>query len=275
MERPRGRAKREDEVADETDNTVSRLLRQLKNWVSQGTATKKKQNFDRLQSEYESRIGDLQAETDEGSKLIRFEKDGAFDYEAYREIQELANIAKIDKSFAKEENIAHLARYLSQELGTVSFGLCHGTRRGLEQSWFEAHLGQGADILGTEISETASQFPRTIQWDFHETKPEWIGACDFVYSNSWDHAFDPQKAIKGWITCLKPSGLLLLEHTSAHNPEHAMPSDPFGISRSRFVEFLNDLGREAPRPFAVKTVLDDLPARTREDVVLVVGLTGL
>jgi hypothetical protein len=47
--------------------------------------------------------------------------------------------------------------------------------------------------MGTEISDTAGQFPYTIQWDFHKTKAEWIDATDFIYSNCFDHSYDPQK----------------------------------------------------------------------------------
>ncbi|MBK6621188.1 MAG: hypothetical protein IPG32_10020 [Saprospirales bacterium] len=48
------------------------------------------------------------------------------------------------------------------------------------------------EVIGTEISDSASKFSHTIEWDFHEVKPEWIGRADFIYSNSFDHSYDPE-----------------------------------------------------------------------------------
>jgi hypothetical protein len=153
-------------------------------------------------------------------------RDGQFDYEAYRRIQVEGNKRKIQQTWALEENIHFLCGYLQTHLATLNFGLCHGTRRGCEQSWFAERLN--CRVLGTEISDTAAEFPDTIQWDFHETKPEWIGAVDFIYSNAFDHSYDPEKCLNAWLSCLRPGVLCLLEHTSGHDPAGASPLDPFG-----------------------------------------------
>jgi hypothetical protein len=151
--------------------------------------------------------------------------DGSFDYEQYRRIQTEGNRRKIDWVWAVEENIAFLADYITRVAGAPHFGLCHGTRRGKEQEWFRKYLG--CEVIGTEISDTATQFPHTIRWDFHETKPEWIGAVDFIYSNSFDHSYDPQRCLDAWMSCVKPGGLCILEHSSDHSPEVASALDPF------------------------------------------------
>ena len=83
-------------------------------------------------------------------------------------------------------------------------------------------------VIGTEISETAAQFENTIQWDFHDVKPEWLASVDFIYSNSFDHSFDPGKCLSAWMSCLKPGGICLLEHTNAHGPRSVNELDPFG-----------------------------------------------
>jgi hypothetical protein len=114
-------------------------------------------------------------------------------------------------------------------VGPVEFGICHGTRRGKEQEWFRKHLG--CEVIGTEISDTAEQFPHTIQWDFHETKPEWVDAVDFIYSNSFDHSYDPEKCLNAWMSCVRRGGICILEHTSGH--ERVTPLDPFGAHISR------------------------------------------
>ncbi|HUV35523.1 MAG TPA: hypothetical protein VMX58_01130 [Patescibacteria group bacterium] len=152
--------------------------------------------------------------------------DGSFDYEKYRWIQIEGNKKKIDIVWVLEENIAFLADYIKNAIGIPQFGICHGTRNGKEQEWFRKYLG--CEVIGTEISETAEQFPHTIQWDFHETKPEWIDATDFIYSNSFDHSYDPQKCLDAWMSCIKKGGLCILEHSSEHSPWGASELDPFG-----------------------------------------------
>ena len=151
---------------------------------------------------------------------------GSFDYEKYKATQIAGNKRKLDKVWVAKENIAFLADYIGRRLGHATFGLCHGTRRGKEQAWFRELLH--CEVLGTEISDTAEQFPNTIQWDFHEIKPEWIHAADFIYSNSFDHSYDPEKCLKAWMRCLKKGGMCIIEHTSDH--ETSSELDPFGAS---------------------------------------------
>ena len=96
--------------------------------------------------------------------------DGSFDYEKYRKIQEDGNKRKINKVWVNEENVAFLSNYIKSLIPSPQFGICHGTRRGKEQEWFRKYLS--CEVIGTEISDTAENFPYTIQWDFHEVKPE-------------------------------------------------------------------------------------------------------
>ena len=151
--------------------------------------------------------------------------DGSFDYDQYHRIQTDGNKQKIEWVWAVEENIAFLADYIKCVIGVPKFGICHGTRRGKEQEWFRKYLV--CKVIGTEISATAVQFPHTIQWDFHETKPEWIDAIDFIYSNSFDHSYDPQKCLNAWMSCVKKGGLCILEHSSDNSPAVTSALDPF------------------------------------------------
>ena len=160
------------------------------------------------------------------------------DYDTYRRAQQDGNIAKLGAQYVKKSHIFHLADELVDRLGKVEFGLCHGVRRGKEQAWFRRRLGPCAEIIGTDISETASQFPNTVQWDFHETNPAWKGRADFVYSNSWDHAYDPGKAFRAWANSLRPGGLMLLDHTAGHVPAGASALDPFGATEDALCDIL-------------------------------------
>ena len=179
------------------------------------------------------------ARTEKGLTLYQYP-----DYETYRAVQIAGNKTKLKRQFVKESHVLTLAKAIDAAIGPVTFGLCHGTRRGLEQAWFTKHLQGHPEVVGTEISDTASQFPNTVQWDFHDRNSEWAGKADFVYSNSWDHAFDPSLAFAAWVESLRPGGLVLLDHTREQTPESANALDPFGVTYERLVAMLEDQFRE-------------------------------
>lgn len=164
-----------------------------------------------------------------GFELFSYQnKDGSFDYEKYKKTQIEGNKLKINSIWVLEENIAFLSQFLKKSVPNMEFGICHGTRRGKEQEWFRKHLS--IEVIGTEISDTAENFPHTIQWDFHETKDEWINNVDFIYSNSFDHSYDPKKCLDSWTNCLKPNGICIIEHTSVD--EFVTELDPFAAKLS-------------------------------------------
>jgi hypothetical protein len=188
-------------------------------------------------------------------KLIEYiDSAGNFDYLRYRDAQIAANHAKLDAVWVCKPSIQFLSRFILKTMGKPSFGLCHGTRRGLEQTWFRESLGADVEVIGTEISDTADRFPHTVRHDFHERRPEWVHAASFVYSNSWDHAYDPAKAFSVWMESLRPGGVTILEHTMGHRPENASESDPFGIAFDDLVNFINLIGDGR---FYVAQVLDE------------------
>jgi len=151
---------------------------------------------------------------------------GNFDIEKYRKIQTEGNKKKLDRVWVREENIKFISGYITGKIAKPATGVCHGTRRGMEQQWFRKYLG--CDVFGTEISDTALDFPNTIQWDFHEIKPEWINHFDFIYSNSLDHSYNPELCINQWMKCLKANGVCVIEYSNVHEPKHADSLDPFG-----------------------------------------------
>lgn len=185
-------------------------------------------------------------------------------YDEYVRTQRAGFESKRATVFARPENIAAIADYAAAR-GPVRSVLCHGTRNGAEQRFFREALGD-VTVLGTEIGDGAGAFPNTIEWDFHETKPEWIGAWDLIYSNSWDHAFNPEKAIKAWVSCLRPNGLLVLEHSEHHTVAHVRDLDPFGASFSGLIKFCN----LAAAPRSVIATLS-LPYRLNDQRAVVIG----
>lgn len=189
-------------------------------------------------------------------------KEGEFDYEAYKDIQTQRNKAKLDYVFADEQTIELIAQYLQDDFKnnglSVQKGLCHGTRAGKEQQWFSKALN--AEVMGTEISETATQFANTVQWDFHEQKEEWVGRHDFVYSNSFDHAFDPEKALNSWVNQISDNGFVFIEHTLWHTEVSVSSHDPFGAQPIVMPYLIAKWGRGR---FSVVDILE--PEHTKKD----------
>jgi len=166
--------------------------------------------------------------------------DGAFDYDAYVSAQTRRNAERQDRTWVHRTTVKELARYIRQTTPSPTFALCHGTRRGDEQRWFREEF-PGCEVIGTEIAPTATNYPHTIQWDFHETKPEWLGACDFIYSNSMDHAYSPEKALLAWVSCLKPDGMCLVDWVCSSG-DAPTRKDPFSATLPAFAAFVNDVG---------------------------------
>lgn len=147
-------------------------------------------------------------------------------YEEYRASQVFHNKRKLGDVWADDGTLKSLAEHFLQHNAKPLRGICHGARNGFE---VEA-LGRltGATMTGTDISETATQFPNMVVWDFHEDNPDWHGQFDFVYTNSLDQAMRPDQALAAWTLQLAPGGRIYIEHTMAHSAASASEMDPFG-----------------------------------------------
>jgi SAM-dependent methyltransferase len=150
-------------------------------------------------------------------------------YEEYRQTQITHNIRKIKDVWADEATLELLCGELRKDIpgeGVLS-GICHGTRNGFEQNFISTQ--PGFEAIGTDISATAKDFERSVQWDFHDVREDWEGKFDFVYSNSLDQSWNPRSALVTWLNQLKPGGRLVIEHTIGHGPANASEMDPFGV----------------------------------------------
>lgn len=178
-----------------------------------------------------------------GFRLFRYP-----DYQTYRDVQQEGNRRKRGWQFVPRSHVDLCAGFIDETVGPVVFGICHGTRSGAEQAWFAEALNGQPEVIGTEISETAHEYPNTVQWDFHDPNPDWERRADFVYSNSWDHAFEPLRAFASWLQSLRPGGVMLLDHTNGHFPRNVNKLDPFGIQRRRLQELLDEEFRGVAEP---------------------------
>lgn len=165
-------------------------------------------------------------------KLISFNS-----YNDYLAAQTKRNKSKIEKVAVAVKEMNWIGNYLKEINPDLRFGICHGVRNGFEVNYLMKLTG--ADIIGTEISDTAIQFENVIQWDFHKQKHEWIGKYDFVYSNSWDHSFDPDTMLKNWMESLKDTGRCFLQWTDTHSEASVSGADCFGLSIDELMMWVN------------------------------------
>ena len=158
-------------------------------------------------------------------------------YEEYRQVQIYHNLRKLKRVWADPQTLDLLADELVARLGSGPLrGLCHGTRNGFEQNHLNAQH-PGWKVTGTDISPSAADFPNSVVWDFHDERAEWLGAFDFVYSNSLDQSWQPRVALETWLGQVRPGGVVVIEHSDEQSPLAAGEMDPFGV-RPRVVRYV-------------------------------------
>jgi hypothetical protein len=157
-------------------------------------------------------------------------------YKDYVKQQVKKNAKQLHITWATPEEMEELSIYIKRHLPHASFGICHGAKHGWEARELQRRLD--IKVIGTDIADTALRFDNMIKWDFHEVKPEWIGAVDFIYSNALDHSYDPTRALSQWLKCLKPTGLCFVEWSELHGEAHSTADDPFGASFEEYQELI-------------------------------------
>jgi len=96
-------------------------------------------------------------------------------------------------------------------------GLCHGVRNGVELALFSNKAPPNWVWIGSEIYQPLCDGNLVVCHDFNKPKDEWFGKFHLIYSNSLDHARDPQSTAKIWMDQLRPSGQCWIEWTQWHN----------------------------------------------------------
>ena len=124
--------------------------------------------------------------------------------------------------------------------------ICHGARAGVEIQQIKKFVPKDAIVIGTDVF--AKDTSCVIEWDYHETKPEWNRAFDLVYSNSLDHSPKPKECLTTWLGQLKDNGLLSLVWTFAHTlEERPLPypgGDCFGAGLHEYIQLIQQAGGE-------------------------------
>ena len=161
-------------------------------------------------------------------------------YDEYKETQISYNKKKIEHVWADEKTLEKISEFLLENISTdIIKGICHGSRNGFEQNFFNKNKDRFY-VIGTDISDTAENYKDSVTHDFHEEKKEWLNNFDFVYSNSLDQSFDPRKALQAWLNQLKKNGFIIIEHTDQHGVIASGKMDPFGVEANFFPYLLSD-----------------------------------
>ena len=161
-------------------------------------------------------------------------------YDEYKYTQIFFNKQKINKVWADENTLKIVSNFLKENIKSEKIkGLCHGSRNGFEQKCFINEI-PNAEVIGTDISETANDYDNSIVHDFHDEKKDWIENFDFVYSNSLDQSYDPEKALNTWINQVKKDRYVIIEHSDQHGVISSGKMDPFGVEANFFPYLLTE-----------------------------------
>jgi hypothetical protein len=177
-------------------------------------------------------------------------------YDEYVEAQIEANVRKLKNVWVDKKTIQQIAERHS----LANKILCHGTRNATEQKYFQDFY-PAAEIIGTEISHTAAQFPMTVQWDFHNVNTDWINKFDIVYSNAIDHSYDPIKLLTTWKDQLTTIGKLYLEHGYSEIDNHSRSSDPLEIYDEEIRYLISSVGLKLIDIFETTGIKGRCPSR--------------
>lgn len=158
------------------------------------------------------------------------------DHDEYIREQTRANVIKLNSVWVNNKTIS----LIKSKVNYATNILCHGTRNAAEQKLFLEQYPD-ADIIGTEISHTAADFDMTVQHDFHEVKYEWLSKFDIVYSNSFDHSYDPNKSLSAWKDQLNFSGSLFIELMTGDD-QKSKSTDPLEINEEEFKDLSSSIG---------------------------------
>ena len=176
-------------------------------------------------------------------------------YQEYKKIQTEANVKKLDNVWINEQTLKKIKSHKKNAENI----LCHGVRNTKELIYFEKYY-PSAKILGTEISHTANKFKNVVEWDFHNVNNKWINHFDIVYSNSWDHSYDPIKSLNTWKDQLSENGYMFLEHGFGEKENKSKSTDPLEIYDSEIIKIINDSNCKLKAKFQTTALKNNTPA---------------
>jgi len=162
----------------------------------------------------------------------------AFDSpEQYREAQRRSDCRKSRRTSALPGELDRIAEYYKRAHGNPRSGICHGARSGREVVMFRERFPE-AKILGTDLFPREADY--VVEWDFHDRREEWVGAFDFLYSNSLDHSHSPRECVSVWLEQLRPRGLAFIQWNDRNIAVRG--GDCFGAALHEYFVILGEVG---------------------------------
>lgn len=176
------------------------------------------------------------------------------DEKHYRDAQIKANIEKLDRVWIHSTDIDYMVPHIRFNPELI---LCHGSRNGAEIKFWKNQYPK-AKVFGTEISSTAKQFPNTIRHDFQKPHHKFNANCDIIYSNSFDHTYDPIKTLNVWKNQLKPNGLMFIDLGWDNINNASRESDPLELeSEEEWINLLKEVGLNGERILKRISTIDE------------------
>ena len=114
--------------------------------------------------------------------------------------------------------------------------MCHGARSGGETDHWRSLFGDSL-VSGTDLHPPEGSGVQIH--DFRLVVPQWINAFDIVYSNSLDHADDPQACLEVWVDQLRAGKYLMIQWTKCHRTIEG--GDCFGAELHEYVMLVERL----------------------------------
>jgi len=179
------------------------------------------------------------------------------DYNEYVKAQIKKNERKIKNVWVNPSELVLISKKIKKYVPDAKFGICHGVRNAWEVKRFKQLLN--IEVLGTEIAPSATKFPNTIQWDFHKIKEEWKNSVDFIYSNSFDHSYDPEMCLNTWMKCIRKRKGVCFIHWMSTNRNKIDAADCFAGTLKDYRKLFNknyiiieEFGNRYRKVFAIK-----------------------
>ena len=178
-------------------------------------------------------------------------------HDEYVKAQIVKNEKKINHIWVKTDEINMIVSQVKKNIPDFKFGICHGVRNAWEVQRLRKLLK--IEIIGTEIAPSAKKFKHTIQWDFHDIKDEWKNSVDFIYSNSFDHSYNPEMCLDQWMKCIRKEVGICFIHWMSTNVNKIDAADCFGGSIKDYRNLINkkyiilgEIGRKGRKIFMIK-----------------------
>lgn len=114
--------------------------------------------------------------------------------------------------------------------------MCHGAYYGWEVDNMKAQFPH-ASVIGTDLDPHHAD---VVCHDFRIAVPEWIGRYDIIYSNSLDHADNPNTCLAVWLNQLSANGVMYIQWNVKDRTVRG--GDCFGAELHEYIQVADSVG---------------------------------